>query len=39
MTWSRRVSRAAVVRAAGRPDVVAAGSAGLVDELFAAQFT
>ena len=38
MTWSRRVSRAAMVRAAERRDVVAAGSAGFVDELFAAQF-
>ena len=36
MTWSRRVSRAAMVRAAGC-DVVAAGSAGFVDELFAPQ--
>ena len=37
MTWSRRVSRAAMVRAARGADVVAAGSAGFVDELFAPQ--
>ena len=38
MTWSRRVSRAAMVRAASGGDAVAAGAAGLVDELFAPQF-
>ena len=38
MTWSRRVSRAAMVRAAGAANPVAAGACGLVDELFAAQF-
>ncbi len=38
MTWSRRVSSAAMVRAACPGDVVAAGRAGFDDEVFAAQF-
>ena len=37
MTWSRRASRAAMVRAASGGDVVAAGPAGLGDEALAAE--
>ena len=37
MTWSRRVSRAAMVRACAGGDVVAAGRAGLDDQALAAE--
>ncbi|MGH4008590.1 MAG: hypothetical protein ACRDTH_10630 [Pseudonocardiaceae bacterium] len=38
MTWSRSASKAAMVRAAGRGELVAAGSAGFDDKFFAAEF-
>ena len=37
MTWSRRVSRAAIVRVGECPDVVTAGPCGFVEQLFAAD--